>query len=174
MINSKIIGTLSSVREMVEIDGEKFFNTFISIDNVVVPARVPEYLENVEGKCEITCYIASESKGKLFTYIEVLSAKPVPNNTKDVNFFKLSGKVLKNKGIIPIHSKGTVSLALIITYTSGVQKLHFNNVHLTATDKIARQLATAEQKTSIKVNGTLQSIGGCLSVQITEIVDRSK
>lgn len=169
---SKIVATLSGVTELVDVKGEAFYDTNLILGGESYPARLPKYLKDAKDKCEIQCTVATGKKDeKMFTYLNVLTAERLENqDTPDSNTFCVGGVVQKNKGLIPIPSKGTVSLSLVLNSTSGVEDITVNTIHLTCTDKIARDLVDVSVKSILEVNGYLKSVMGCLYVHITEVL----
>lgn len=172
MKTSNIIGTLSGVYSKVIVDGEVFYETNLKVEDAWYPARLPEYVGEVaRGKYKLSCFLATDRQGeKLHTFVSVITADFLENQkTQDCNTFSVGGLVHKNGGLIPIPSRGTVSIALVISSSSGVENVKFNSVHVTAVDKIARELVSVPKGAILELNGYLKMRRGCIYMHATEI-----
>lgn len=173
MKTSNIIGTLSGVYSKVTVDGELFYETNLKLGDSWYPARLPEYVGEVpRGKYKLGCFLATDrQEAKLYTFVSVITAEVIEDKkVQDRNTFSVGGLVHKNGGLVPIPSRGTVSIGLVISSASGVENVRFNSVHVTAVDKIARELSTVSKGTILELNGYLKMRRGCIYMHATEIV----
>lgn len=94
---SNIIGTLSGVEAKINVDGETFYETNLVLDGKSFPARVPEYLQGISGKCKVCCTIESTKKdNKMFTFVNIMTAERLKDQkTPDSNTFSIIAKIQK-------------------------------------------------------------------------------
>lgn len=168
---SNIIGTLSGAEEKVIVGDEVFYDTNLILNGKSIPARIPEYLSGISGKCKICCNLEStEKEGKLFTYVNILTAERLKNQkTPEANEFLLTAKV-QRRDIVPVPSQGGLSVYMIVSVLTGIRTKKISTIHVTATDKVARQLANVTLKSMVELKGYLKPFRGCLYFRATEVI----
>lgn len=169
---SEIIGTLSGALEEVTVNGETFYDTNLILNGKSLPARIPGYLSGVSGKAKICCNLEStEKNGKLFTYVNILTAERLKEQkTPDTGTMTLSAKVQK-LDVIPVPSKGAISVMMRVTVVTGINTRKISTLHVTAADKVARQLANVAEKSMVDLKGSIKSFKGCLYFRVSEVLN---
>lgn len=93
--------------------------------------------------------------------------------TPEAREFVLSAKVQKvSVDVVPC--KGTMSVNLRVSVLTGIRDTKISTIHVTATDKAARQLANVPEKSMIELTGTVRPFKGCLYFRTSTVVSVRK
>lgn len=170
---STIIGTLSGAEEKIVVGGEVFYETNLILNGKSLPARIPEYLSGISGKCNICCTIESTVKNdKMFTFINIMTAERLKDQkTPDQGIFNIIAKIQKS-AVTPIPKKGVISVQLVVSILTGIEEKKISTIHVTATDKVARQLAAIPVKSLINLEGQIRLHNGCMYFTATKLIGK--
>lgn len=158
MRSSTAIGTIvpSNPKKLYkEINGEKFYNIEVVMDDIAYPAVISEYLLQGQGKYEIKYYLRTEDwKEKLYTFINILSVDKVDESTPDRNEVEVYGNISK---VFPmkVRLSGAVAMKMVgVRYQSSDKNI--NIAHCIGYDNIARKFNQMNKGDNVLLVGKLR------------------
>lgn len=177
---STCVGTLSAKRELYrEVLGEKgeveerYYISEINMDGKVFPVVASEYIiGDIEGKVKISCYLRTESneftKGKLFSFIQIITCKEVDSSLPDVNIASIAGIVMRRKDILPTLKSGKENLPFVIRYTS--YDRNRNIAHCIARGANARKLNVISEGDVLSLDGHFKIHKGTIEIGVEKVL----
>lgn len=168
---STSIVTLSPNREIYkEIKNETFYLSEIIIQGIKIPAVGSEHiLGDLSGRVEIKYYLRSETTkdNKLFTFINIITAKRVTDDIPETNHIQVGGYVVKTKGILIKNNSCLEILPFIVKYKS--YDGNYNVAHCVAKGAKARELAKMKKGDIVEVTGKFKKDHNTLEILVEEV-----
>jgi hypothetical protein len=170
---STLVATLGEERKIHNIDNdEPFVLTSLDFKKFSIPMLCSDYiLSSLHGRVEvigyITCeYVMKDGRKSLFTYLQAVDIRQVPEETAEVNNVTVSAKLTKI-GEYRIYEKTTkVSLLVIGRHPCADGKTSV--LHMKAVGSAARKLKSATPEQHITGSGYINPRGVPIEIILTK------